>query len=217
MALSFGEYVDRTTEGRQYILEAAESGKGGIILMSHLGNWGVAARLFRQAGFKIMLIMGEREAKQVARQHREGLKGEGMKVLISRPDDSDSLLTGIEALKFIREGGFLCLAGDMTWSDPRSRLMVRFFNRDIYLPTGPHLLALVSGAAVFTMFSLRQARGQYRVIILPPRYVKAASREKRNDALEKSVQIYASQLEVVVRRYPYEWHIFESIFVNDKT
>ena len=217
MAFSFGEPVNTTAEGREYIKEAVQSGKGGILLISHLGNWGVAARIFQRAGFKLMLIMGEREAKQVARQHREGLMGEGMKILISKPEDSDSLLTGIEALKFIREGGFLCLAGDITWSDPRSRLTVKFFNRDIYLPTGPHLLALVSGAPVFTMFNFRQPGGKYRFLILPPRYVKAPSRELRNDVIEKSAQLYASQLEEAVRRYPYEWHIFEPIFVNSKT
>lgn len=216
IAFSFSAPVNATSEGREHIQEAVESGKGGIILISHVGNWGVAARLFQRGGFRAMIIMGEREAKLVASQYREELEKEGLKILVSKPEDSGSFLAGVEALKFIREGGFLCIAGDVTWADPRSRLAVNFFGRAMYLPLGPHLLALVSGAPVFTLFNFRIARGNYRFVILPPRYVKAASRERRNSALEESAQIYAHQLEEVVRRYPYEWHVFDPIFVHDQ-
>jgi lauroyl/myristoyl acyltransferase len=214
IAFPFEIPINYIAEGHDYIQKAAEIGKGGIVIISHLGNWGVAARLFRRGGFKVMMIMGEREAKLVAQKHREELENDGLKILVSQAEDRNSLFTGIEALKFIREGGFLCMAGDIGWTDPRFRLTAKFFGRDIYLPAGPHTLALVSGASVFTLFTFRLGRGKYKFVILPPRYVKAASREKRNYAIQESAQIYASNLEEAVRQYPYEWHVFESIFVD---
>ncbi|MBN1381180.1 MAG: lysophospholipid acyltransferase family protein [Deltaproteobacteria bacterium] len=214
IAFSFGMPVNHTTDGHEYIRKAADAGQGGVIIISHLGNWGVAARLFRRGGFKVMLIMGEREAKLVSQQQREELESADLKILVSKTKDDDSLFTGIEALKFIRGGGFLCIAGDIGWTNPRFRLTAKFFDRDIYLPAGPHTLALVSGAPVFTLFTFRLGRGKYRFQLLPPRMVKAASRDQRNSAIQASAQTYALDLEQAVLQHPYEWHVFESIFVD---
>jgi predicted LPLAT superfamily acyltransferase len=214
IAFPLGLEIRYTSEGRMHLQKAAEAGRGGIIIMSHLGNWGIAARLLRKSGFRVMLIMGQREATLVTKQYREDLANAELKILVSQPEDQDSLFVGIEALKFIRSGGFLSIAGDVGWADPKTHIRTKFFGRDIYLPAGPHTLALVSGAPVFTLFTFRLGRGNYKFVILPPRHAKAASREKRNDAIQESAQIYASNLEEAVRQYPYEWHVFESIFVD---
>ena len=66
------------TPGKGGILEAEKKGTGGIILMSHLGSYEIAARAFQRAGLKLLLIMGEKEAKQVARDQREALKEQGI-------------------------------------------------------------------------------------------------------------------------------------------
>jgi lauroyl/myristoyl acyltransferase len=216
IAFSFGAPINYTNEGHAHIEEEVRTKKGGIIVISHIGNWGIAARIFRRGGFKVMLIMGEREARLVAHKHREELENDGLKILVSQPGDQDSLFIGIEALKFIRGGGFLCIAGDIGWTDPGSRLKAAFFGRPVFLPSGPHTLALVSGAPILTMFTFRLGRGKYRFQILPPRYVKAASREKRNDAIRESAQIYASNLQEAVKQYPCQWHVFESVFLNDE-
>jgi predicted LPLAT superfamily acyltransferase len=119
---------------------------------------------------------------------------------------------GLEALQFIREGGFVSLAGDLIWTDQRSLVPVKFFNRDVGLPAGPHLLALVSGAPLFTLFTFRVKRGKHHIILSAPRRVKAASRSERNAAIKASAQDYAGALEGMVRQYPFQWYIFEPFF-----
>src|SRR3990172_2495555 len=66
--------VTISIEGKEGIVETARRGSGGIILMSHLGNYEVAARAFQDVGLKHLMIMGEKEARQVARDQRETLK-----------------------------------------------------------------------------------------------------------------------------------------------
>ena len=39
--------ITYTFEGREHLIEAVQQGRGGILLMSHMGNWEVAARLLR--------------------------------------------------------------------------------------------------------------------------------------------------------------------------
>jgi predicted LPLAT superfamily acyltransferase len=200
-----------STQGRERVLETARRGSGGIILISHLGSYEVAARAFQELGLRLLLIMGEKEVKQVARDQREALKARGIHIQVA-PAKEDSFFGGLEAIQFVRGGGFISLAGDLVWSDPRSFLPVRLFGREVGFPAGPHLLALVSGAPLFTMFTFRVKRGRHRIIVFPPREVKAPSRSERSRALQASAQAYASDLEEMVRQHPFQYYTFEPIF-----
>jgi predicted LPLAT superfamily acyltransferase len=218
-AATFGERVDMNgkkrdsviIQGREGFIESTRSGRGGIILMSHLGSFEIAAREFQEAGLKHLMIMGEKEAKQVARGQRENMKARGIGILVADGQE-DSLLGGLEAVKFIREGGIVSLAGDLVWTRQRMSLPVRFFNREVALTSGPHLLALITGAPLFILFTFQNKKGRHSVIISPPQEVKCSSRSDRKPALQASAQKYATALEEMVQKYPYQWYIFEPFF-----
>jgi lauroyl/myristoyl acyltransferase len=203
--------VTTATQGRENLAEAARRGSGGIILMSHLGSFEIAAQAFRELRLKLLLMMGEKEAKQVARDQREAMKARGIYIQVAAPGE-DFLFGGVEAIKFVREGGFVSVAGDLVWTEQRSRLPVSLFGHEVGLSAGPHLLALVSNAPLFTMFTFRAEKGKHLVIMSPPREVKAPSRSERNAALQASAQAYANALEEMVRQHPFQWYIFEPFF-----
>ena len=203
--------VTTTTQGRERLLEVARKGKGGIILISHLGSFEIAAGVFRQIGPKLLLIMGEKEAKQVARDQREAMKARGIYIQVAAAGE-DFLFGGVEAMKFIKEGGFVSIAGDLVWTEQRSRLPVSLFGHEVGLSPGPHLLALVSNAPLLTMFNFRVEKGKYLILMSSPREVKATSRSERSAALQASAQSYANALEEIVRQHPFQWYIFEPFF-----
>jgi predicted LPLAT superfamily acyltransferase len=200
-----------STQGREGILEAAGKGKGGVILISHMGNYEVAVQAFQKLGLKLLILMGEREAKQVAREQRETLMARGIHIQVATPRE-DSPFGGLEAIQFLRLGGFVSIAGDLVWTDRRSLVPVRFFDHEVGFPVGPHVLALVSGAPLFTLFTFRAGKGSHEILISQPREVKAPSRSERDKALQASVQAYAHTLEEMVRRHPFQWYIFEPFF-----
>ena len=51
--------------------------------MSHLGSFEIAAGAFREVRLKLLLIMGEKEAKQVARDQREAMKARGIHIQVA--------------------------------------------------------------------------------------------------------------------------------------
>ena len=217
-----GTYADRidaysnqrlvtSAEGREKLVEAGRRGNGGIILISHMGNYEVAVRAFQELGLRLLVIMGEKEAKQVAREQRETLMAQGVRIHVATAQDA-SPFGGLEALQFLREGGFVSIAGDLVWTDQRSLVPVRFFDRDVGLPAGPHLLAFVSGAPVFTLFTFRVRRGRHQIILSSPRQVKTTARSERNAAIQASAQEFASAMEGMVRRHPFQWYVFEPFF-----
>ncbi|NTV58523.1 MAG: hypothetical protein HGA74_14760, partial [Deltaproteobacteria bacterium] len=122
-----GTYADRielysdkriqpSAQGREKLVEEGRRGNGGIILISHIGNYEVAVRAFQELGLRLLLIMGEKEAKQVARDQRETLMEQGVRIHVATAEDP-SPFGGLEALQFMREGGFVSLAGDLIWTD----------------------------------------------------------------------------------------------------
>ena len=203
--------VTTPTQGKEEFTAAARKGNGGIILMSHLGSFEIAAHAFRELRLKLLLIMGEKEAKQVARDQREAMKARGIHIQVAAPGE-DFLFGGVEAIKFVREGGFVSVAGDLVWTEQRSRLPVSLFGREVGLSAGPHLLALVSNAPIFTVFTFRVEKRKHLIMMSPPREVKAPSRSERNVALQASAQAYANALEEMVRQHPFQWYIFEPFF-----
>lgn len=203
--------VTISTQGQEGILEAARRGSGGVILMSHLGNYEVAARAFQEMGIKHLMMMGEKEARQVSRDQRDTLSARGINILVAT-GQGDSVFGGLEAIRFISEGGFVSLSGDLIWTKQRSLLPVKLFDREVALTSAPHLLALISGAPLFTLFTIRVKRGMHKIIISPPRQVKAPSRSERNMALQASAQVYADELEEKVRQHSFQWYIFEPFF-----
>jgi len=203
--------VTISTEGKEGIIEAARRGSGGIVLMSHLGNYEVAARAFEEIGLKHLMIMGEKEARQVALDQRETLSSRGITILVAT-GEGDSVFGGLEAINFIKEGGFVSLSGDLTWTKQRSLLPVRLFGQEVVLTSAPHLLGLISGAPLFILFTFRVKRGMHKIIISPPRELKTSSRSEQNKTLQASAQIYANALEEKVREHPFQWYIFEPFF-----
>jgi predicted LPLAT superfamily acyltransferase len=218
-AATFGDRVDverkkgrlAETQGSEWVLEANKKGNGGIIVMSHLGSYEVAAKAFQRYGLKLLLMMGEKEAKMVARDQRQTLKERGITIQVAT-GEKDELLDGLEAIKFLREGGFVSIAGDLVWTDQRSLLPVKFFGREVNLSSGPYLLALLSGAPLFFLFTFRMKGRRQQVIVMPPRQVKKVSRSERDQALQEAAQAYAEALEKMVRQYPFQWYIFEPFF-----
>lgn len=213
LSLETGEKVEFVEEGREHLENALLGGTGGIILISHLGNWEIIARIAKRKGVKLLLLMGEQESKQVSRMQKEDMRAEGINVVVPSPA-IESRFAGLEAVEFLKGGGLVAIAGDLGWKNSNRGVMVNLFGRKAVLPAAPHLLGLYSGAPLFTLFAYRISRNKYLVSISPPRWVEDPIKG-RNVAIQESAQKYARDLEKAVRRFPYQWHVFEPLFVAD--
>jgi lauroyl/myristoyl acyltransferase len=158
----------------------------------------------------MMIFMAERDPREVARGQMKDLETEGLQVSVAS-GQAPSVFAGLEALEFLQSGGFVAIAGDLAWTEQRRRAKVSLFGHEARLPAAPHLLALLSGAPLITVFSVRRAKGAYHFIVSKPRKVTAKGGVHRQLAVERSARAYARELEIVVRQHPWQWHIFESI------
>ena len=73
--------ISYTSEGWDILQKAADEKTGGVIVMSHMGNWDVAAHLLRKRGLRLLLFMGMREKEQLEKMQKESLAESGMTVI----------------------------------------------------------------------------------------------------------------------------------------
>lgn len=208
--LQTGRPIDYTFAGRDHLLAAIEAGSGGIILMSHMGNWEIAAHLLRRniPGLPLMLLMGSRAGDEIEHLQKNDLAASGIRVL-AVDQAAGSPFSLVEALSFLRRGGFISMAGDTTWQAEERTVAVDFLGHTAWLPETPHTLALVSGAPLFIFFAAQRERRRYHFSVSAPIVVRAASRQARGRAIAAAVQAYADLMQAQLRTSPFEWYHFE--------
>jgi predicted LPLAT superfamily acyltransferase len=199
-----------TSAGFEHIEAALDSGRGGIVLMSHLGNWEIAARIMRQKRrqLPLLLFMGRRAKDHIDRIQKGELQESGIRVIAIDRNASASFDL-LEGLRFIQSGGMVSMTGDQVWSADQRVVRVTMLGHEVRLPETPHLLAMLAGAPLFIFFSHRVGHRRYHLECCAPLTLPQVPRAQRADAIRACAQDYADLLEAHLRSHPFEWYHFE--------
>lgn len=199
--------IEYIKEGWDYLEEAVRNKMGAILLMSHIGNWELAAQTLNKKGLPIMLYLGAKHKEQLEHIQKQILAKNGIRI-VATSEDEKSPFALIEGINFLREGGIVSMTGDRLWGN-QSYVTVNFLGYEVRLPDTPHLFALMTGVPLMTFFVYQEAVGKYHIKVSPGRMVPAATRGDRKKAMQESAQAYANDLAEFVRKHPFEWHHFE--------
>lgn len=212
---AFGE-ISYTMAGWEDLTASLKRKKGALILMSHFGNWDVAAHLFKSEAkdFPLLLYMGRRAKDKIEDLQKNDLAQNGIRI-IAQDEQNCSPFEIVEAINFLKSGGVVSLSSDIAWRKDHRAVPVKFLGHEIRLPETPYLMALFSGAPLFVFFPFRTGKRKYNFTLTGPLFVTAASRNQRPAAIQKVAQHYADLLEKAVRRSPFEWYHFEK-FIGSK-
>jgi lauroyl/myristoyl acyltransferase len=201
------DQAEFSREGWEHLHEAVAKKTGAIVVMSHIGNWELAAQRLNQKGLPIMLYLGAKHKEQVERIQKDNLTEKGIRI-VATDEKEKSPFALLEGINFLREGGIVSMAGDRLWGE-QSYVTVGFLGHEARLPDTPHLFALMTGAPLMTFFVFQDAVGIYHIKVSEGRNVFAATRTDRKKAVLESAQAYADDLACFASEHPFEWHHFE--------
>ncbi len=204
-----------TTEGLTGLDEVVGR-QGAILLMSHLGNWEIAATLLKKlrGDASLLLYMGVKEKEGIERLQKDALRQSGV-TIIGADQQSSSPFSAVEGIRILQAGGFVSMAGDIVWRDDQRRVRVRFLGHTAYLPEAPFVFALVSGAPLMVFFTFRTGRNSYEFTLSDPITLEAKSRRDRAGLIGRAAQQYADLLEQSLRQHPFEWYHFDRFIEDD--
>ena len=214
--IHFDRFLARQTQPAAFTqegwekLEAVIGRQGGILLMSHLGNWEMAAMLLKQQkeNLPLLLYMGVKEKEGVERMQKDNLRKSGVTIIAADQNDN-SPFSAVEGIRFLQAGGLVSMAGDIVWRSDQRKVRVTFLGHDAYLPEAPFIFALVSGAPLFVFFAFRSSKNSYHFTLSDPIPIQSESRRDRAEAIERAAQQYATMLERSLRNHPLEWYHFD--------
>lgn len=198
-----------TIEGRRYVVDTHEQKEGGILLMSHMGNWEMAAHLLAKviSDLKLLLYMGVKDKEAIEKIQKQSIRGDGIRI-IGVDQSGGSPFDIVEGIRFLQNGGIVSMTGDVVWRDDQRTVSGTFLNHRVWIPEAPFILSLVSGAPLIVFFAFRTETGTYQISALPPIHVTAPSRDKRREVIQAAAQQYLDHMEAALRRHPFEWYHF---------
>lgn len=204
-----GRPPEFTSEGGEQ-LETRLGQGGALLLMSHLGNWEMAARLLmrQRHDLQLLLYMGVKEKEGVERTQKEELRRAGV-TIIGEDQASASPFSAVEGIRVLQAGGLVSLTGDIVWRADQRRIPVAFLGHLAYVPEAPFIFALVSGAPIFVFFAFRTGANSYRFSLSAPIAIRASGRAERQKVIAEAAQQYADLLQEALRAHPFEWYHFD--------
>ncbi|MCK9621423.1 MAG: hypothetical protein M0R47_12920 [Methylobacter sp.] len=202
-ALSLAEVDYR---GRDSVLAHVKTGRGAILLGSHLGNLEVCrviADLDETA--RINVLVHTKHAEKFNRLLRQTNQNSGLN-LIQVTDISAA--TAMLLSDKIDNGELVIITADRTSVGHNPRVCrASFMGADASFPQGPFILASLLKCPVYTLFCLKQ---QGRQVIYFDHFSDSLTfpRKTREQAMQQTIQRYARRLEHYCLMEPLQWFNF---------
>lgn len=201
------EHFDVTLHEKEILLRKIESGKGCILLGSHLGSFEVLRALgVTQQNFPLKVLMDTSHNQNITR-FLDALN-EKIAGTVIVPDRPDTLLRVKESL----DAGFLVgMLGDRVSSGDKTT-QCQFLGAPAVFPAGPILLAAIMHCPVILFFGLYRGGKHYEIYFEHFAEEITLDRDRRTEDVQYWMHRYAERLEHYARLAPYNWFNFYSLW-----
>jgi predicted LPLAT superfamily acyltransferase len=194
---------DVMLHGKEILQRQMESGKGSILLGSHLGSFEVLRALgVMQRSFPLKVLMDTVHNQNITRFF-DALNPVIASTVIA-PDRPDTLLTVKESLD---AGFFIGMLGDRVSSGDKTT-QCQFLGAPAVFPVGPIVLAAMMRCPVILFFGLYRGGNRYEIYFEYFANEIALDRDHRAEDIQLWTQRYAERLEHYARLAPYNWFNF---------
>ena len=192
--------------GREHHEAALASGRGLLLLGSHLGDLELCRALGTRDGqVRINALVFTRHAARFNALLRQVNPDAGINLIQVQEMGAD---TAILLKEKIEAGEWVVIVGDRTSVTREKRVVwADFLGAPAPFPLGPFALASVLACPVYLMFGLKE-QGRFRVHFEPFAERLLLPRAEREAALRHWVQAYADRLQHHCLHAPLDWFNF---------
>ena len=192
----------------QAIIDAHQ---GCLLIGSHLGNSDAvrSCGLSHSAPLKILMQI-EQSPAMLSVLYERNPAWRASLIPLGQPD------TFIRAHKAMEEGALVAILGDRAYRQEKS-IAVPFLGDPALFPTGPMLLAAITGKPVVMFSGLYMGNGRYVVRFETLSGIDEFTACTRDAIVKSLISRYAARLEEQCRRAPYNWYNFFDFWHDAET
>ena len=194
------------TERTELLKNLVDSGTGGMVFCSHLGNTELASAVLPIPNTRFHQVMADPMDADLQEFLEE--KGGDLFPTVIRLDGAP--MASLKLLKVIRQGDVVGMKVDRVLDD--NYVKVPFLGADAVFPTGPWILAATFKTPVVFVFCMKEGGKGYRIICEGPRTFTFDRNLTKDEQLREWIQWFAGRLEAYIERYPYQWYNFYSVW-----
>ena len=197
-------------EGNDRFLDLMKKPEGFIILSSHVGNYEIAGYSFASTGKKYNALIFSGEAKTVMENRNRLLSAHNIKMIQVTEDMSHVF----EMNNALSDGEIVSIPGDRIFGSPKF-LECNFFNGKARFPLGPYAMAVQRSVPVVAVFVMKYSPYKYKV------YIRELGMEEtegmsRHEKPARIAQVFAKELETILRKYPEQWYNYYEFWCDDR-
>jgi len=193
-------------EGFEHIESGLKLGKGVILALPHLGGWEWSGRWLIQSGHKLNAVVEKLESQQLFEMFLQLRRNYGVQVIPL--DDS----AGVAVQQALARNEIVALLSDRDIQG--TGIEVEFFGERTTIPIGPAFFALRTGAALVPLATYFSKRLDGHKTIVRPAIEVERLATLRED-MQRISQDLAIELELLIRRDPAQWHLFQPNWPSD--
>jgi lauroyl/myristoyl acyltransferase len=196
-----------TKDGYQHILRGLEAGNGVILALPHLGGWEWAGRWMTDQGHRLTVVVEALDPPELFEWFVDLRQRLGMTVVPLGPSAAGAVM------RALRNNEVVCLLCDRDLE--HTGVEVEFFGERTTLPAGPAMLGLRTGAPILpTAVYFTPRYNGHHAIVRPPVPAQRIADSLRDD-VSRVTQSLARELELLIRRHPEQWHLFQPNWPSD--
>jgi lauroyl/myristoyl acyltransferase len=191
-------------------LEQLGAAPGAIVLTAHMGSYDLGAALFAEKFRReIRMVRAPEPDRQTAAHLTASVEKAGEGAVKVDYNTAGALLS-FDLLKALRDGEIVSIQGDRAEGDV-AQISARLFGKEVRLPNGPFVLALVAQMPIYPLFIARSGHRSYQIIVREPIHVLRTS-GTREDDIEEGILKWTAVLEEIIASRWDQWFAFTPIF-----
>ena len=194
-------------ESPEAVHEIEVNRTGGVIIVSHLGNFEICNALSqRLEHLRLTVLVYTRHAQKFNRLMR-GVSANTRVEVLQVNDLSPATI--MQFSERVNNGGYVVIAGDRTPVTGEERVSeVDFLGAPADFPQGPFILAGLLKCPVYLLFCIKQQQRYHVYIERYPELIKFHPRKERARNLDRAVQFFAERLQHYCLLAPLQWFNF---------
>lgn len=190
----------------ELLAEAVAAGRGVVVALPHAGNWDAAGAWVVANGWRLTTVAERLRPESLYERFVAFRQGLGMRIIPLRGGQRPPLAELEEAL---RDGHVVALLADR---DLTTRgIDVEFFGGRTRMPGGPALLALRTGAPLFTVTMWYGPDAAYGRLHGPLPLPAEGPTDQR---VRELTQRIADQLAAGIAEHPSDWHMLQRVWLT---
>jgi predicted LPLAT superfamily acyltransferase len=186
-------------EGYEHFTELASKTEGFVQLSSHVGNYELAGYSLTTDKKKFNALVFSGETETVMKNREKVLSHNKIQMIPVKSDFSHVFIIN----NALMDGEIVSIPGDRIFGSSKSAECM-FFGQKAKFPLGPFAIAVEREVPMISVFVMKETAKRYRIFVKPVA-LPAGQDMNRRQKMNALAQVFARNLESIIRRYPTQW------------